>query len=199
MEILYRFCSIHNELEDRFTIGKGNFKEDIDLIENYFPFNVNIACIGRFRQGKSTGVNEILKEYKAKESNMGTTQTKSLTYYQVSNKPVRVLDIPGFENEKTVQDAVVKFKQCGEKINKIRDNLHVVLYFVSFKENSSFLELEYPMFEELSKHKNSKIIYVITHSTENQRKRKKFQDNMNVRLKDVIKRKRNVAKKKKKD
>ena len=37
--ILLRFCSIHNELGDRFTIGKNDKKEDFDLIEKYFPFN----------------------------------------------------------------------------------------------------------------------------------------------------------------
>ena len=72
-----RFCSIHNELGDRFTIGEKNNSQDYDLIENYFPFNLNIACIGRIGQGKSTGVNSILKSYKAKESKKGGAQTKS--------------------------------------------------------------------------------------------------------------------------
>lgn len=98
--ILLRICSIHNDLGDRFVIenkkNKNVNENDIDLIDKYFPFNINIACIGRFRQGKSTGVNEILQEYKAKESSIGTTQTKNLTFYQVKGKPIRVLDIPGF-------------------------------------------------------------------------------------------------------
>ena len=81
--LLLRFCSIHNELGDRFTIGEGDNKEDYDLIERYYPFNINIACIGRFGQGKSTGVNAILDEYKAKESAKGSSQTKQLTFYQI--------------------------------------------------------------------------------------------------------------------
>ena len=132
-KILFRFCSIHNELGDRFTIGEKNKKEDIDLIEKYFPFNINIACIGRFRQGKSTGVNVILNSYKAKEGDFGTTQTKKINFYQVNNKPVRVLDIPGFENEKTVNDAIEQFKKCGEIINKIKDNIHIILYFLNYR------------------------------------------------------------------
>ena len=47
---LLRFCSIHNELGDRFTIGEKENAQDYDLIENYFPFNLNIACIGRIGQ-----------------------------------------------------------------------------------------------------------------------------------------------------
>ena len=59
--LLLRFCSIHNELGDYFSIGKGKDEERFDLIEQNFPFNLNIACIGRFGQGKSTGVNAIIK------------------------------------------------------------------------------------------------------------------------------------------
>ena len=73
--LLLRFCSIHNELGDRFTIGEGNNREDFDLTKNYyFPFNLNIVCVGRFGQGKSTGVNALSQEYKAKESSKGCYQ-----------------------------------------------------------------------------------------------------------------------------
>ena len=162
--ILLRICSIHNELGDRFTVGKGDKGVDYDLIEKYFPFNINIACIGRFGQGKSTGVNAILKEYKAKESSKGSSQTKKLTFYQALNKPVRVLDIPGFENPETVKKAVEQLQLCGEKIKKINDNLHIILYFIKYSEDRKFMELEYPIIEEVVKHKSSKLIYVITHS-----------------------------------
>ena len=158
-----RFCSIHNELGDRFTIGEKKNSQDYDLIEKYYPFNLNIACIGRIGQGKSTGVNSILKSYKAKESTKGGAQTKSLTFYQVNNQPIRILDIPGFEDEKSVKDAIEKFKLCGEKINKIKDNLHIILYFFNYNNERSFENLELPMIEEIIKHQSSKIIYVVTH------------------------------------
>ena len=161
---LLRFCSIHNELGDRIHIKE---KEDYDLIDNYFPFNINIACVGRFGQGKSAGVNAILNEYKAKESSKGSSQTKYLTYYQVSNQPIRVLDIPGFENEKTVEQAIKEFRLCGEEINKLKDNLHIILYFLNHQDKRAFGKLEVPFLEEIFKHKSSKIIYVITHSTPN--------------------------------
>ena len=41
--ILVRFCSIHNDLGDRFYLEKE--KEDFDLSEHGFSFNINIACI----------------------------------------------------------------------------------------------------------------------------------------------------------
>ena len=139
--ILLRFCSIHNEFGDRIII---NGKEDYDLIDNYFPFNLNLACVGRFGQGKSTGVNSILREYKAKESSKGVSQTKSLTFYQVTNQPIRILDIPGFEDENTVKLAIDKFKICGEKLNNIKDHLHIILYFLNYHETRAFMKLEFP-------------------------------------------------------
>ena len=127
---ILRFCSIHNELGDVFSLDKDKNEEDkIDLIERAFPFNLNIVCIGRFGQGKSTGVNQILQEYKAKESNKGCSQTKNITFYQVKNKPIRILDVPGFENEKTVQDAVQKFGKYREKLNALQDSIHIILIF----------------------------------------------------------------------
>lgn len=133
--------------------------EEYDLIEQYYPFNINIACIGRFGQGKSTGVNTILKEYKAKESSKGSSQTKELSFCQAYKCSVRVLDIPGFENVETVKKAIEKFKMCEDKINKIKDNLHIVLYFLRYTEDRKFMDLELPILEELVKHKSTKIIY----------------------------------------
>ena len=165
--ILLRICSIHNELGDRFSVGEGDNEDNYDLIKNYYPFNVNIACIGRFGQGKSTGVNAILQEYKAKESSTGSSQTKHLTFYQATNYPVRILDIPGFEDQTYVQRAIEKFRLCGEKINKIKDNLHIILYFLNYNERRTFQELELPILQEIIKHKTSKVIYVITHCMQN--------------------------------
>ena len=158
------------------------------MINKYFPFNLNLACVGRFGQGKSSCVNSILKEYKAKESSKGVSQTKSLTFYQVTNQPIRILDIPGFEDEKTVKLAIDKFKMCGEKLNKIKDNLHIILYFLNYYEARAFMKLEFPMLEEILKHKSSKLIYIITHSPPNlnEKKKNKILEKINSGLKEIF-------------
>ena len=163
--IILRFCSIHNELGDVFSLNKSEKDEDkFDLIDRAFPFNLNIVCIGRFGQGKSSGVNQILQEYKAKESNKGCSQTKNITFYQVKNKPIRILDVPGFESDDTVNDAVKKLQKFREKLNKLKDSIHIILYFLNFSESRAFMELEYPILEEISKHESAQVIYVMTHS-----------------------------------
>ena len=164
-----------------------------DLIKEAFPFNMNIACIGRFGQGKSSGVNSIINEYKAKESSKGCSQTKNLTYYQIEGRPIRILDIPGFESEETVKKALEQLKFCGKKINKIKDNIHIILYFLNYSETKAFMELEYPILEEVinqSKNK-SKLIYVITHSKLNpdSRAKKRIIDRINTGIYGITKNK----------
>ena len=168
--ILVRFCSIHNDLGDRFYLEKE--KEDFDLSEHGFSFNINIACIGAFGQGKSTGVNFILDEYKAKESSKGSAQTKCLVEYYARNKPIRLIDIPGFDGDKTVKDAVEKFKQCRESANLL-NGIHIILYFIDYSVKRIFGELEFPIIEELSKNESAKIIYVITRCRKNIKLNKK--------------------------
>ena len=128
--------------------------EKYDLIEKGFPFNLNLAYIGRFGQGKSTGINVILQEYKAKESSKGSSQTKKIAYYLAKNQPIKILDVPGFESQETVKKAIEKFKIYGEAINKMKDNLHIILYFLNMNEKRTFQDLEYPLIEEIIKHKS---------------------------------------------
>ena len=166
--IILRFCSIHNELGDEFSLNKDEEEEEeekFDLIKRAFPFNLNIVCIGRFGQEKSTGINQILQEYKAKESsNNWHSRTKNLVLYQVKNRPIRILDVPEFEDEKTVKDAIEKLKECLEKLNRLKDSIHIILYFLNYREVRDFTNLEYPILEEISKIESAQIIYVITHS-----------------------------------
>ena len=88
INILLRFCSYHNVLGDRFSIGEGDKVINYDLTEKYYPFTLNICYIGRFEKGKSACVNCILGETKAKESKSGATTTKKIDYYQIKDQPI---------------------------------------------------------------------------------------------------------------
>ena len=167
--LLVRFCSIHNDLGDRFVIG-DKAEDTYDLVETVYPFYLNIACIGTTGQGKSTGVNELLNNYKAKESNKGCSQTKKLSYYQIEHRPIKILDIPGFQEEKSLKKALEEFKEYQKAMDMMNQCIHIILYFFNYekvKRSRSFEELEYLMFEEITKHKSSRLIYVITRSKKN--------------------------------
>ena len=182
---LERFCSYYNELGDRFTIGENDMRNDYDLTEMNFPFTVNICCVGRFGKGKSTGVNCILGEKNAKENKSGTTATMKINYYQVSQFPVKIYDLPGFENDKTINNAIKQFKYLNDEIRQLQDQIHIFLYFIKSTDERMFTEMEFAIFEQIFQHKDSFILYVLTHSSEKTDK-KEIYDMINTGVRGVI-------------
>ena len=190
---LVRFCSYYNELGDRFSLGVNENLNEYDLTEMNFPFTVNICCVGRFGKGKSTGTNCILGEKNAKENKSGTTATIKINYYQVSDFPVKVYDLPGFENDKTISNAVNQFKYLNEEIRQLQDQIHIFLYFIKSTDERMFTEMEYSIFNQIYKHQDSFVLYVLTHSSEKTDKNEIY-DMINTGINGVIE-----AQKKKKE
>ena len=183
--ILLRFCSYYNDLGDRFSIGSGDKQINYDLTEIYYPFTINICCIGRFGKGKSTCVNCLLGETKARESKSGASTTKNINYYQVNNQPIKVYDIPGFENKETTSNAVKKLIELNNKINELKDQIHIIIYVLKSTDERMFADLEYSMFEQISKQNNSKLLYVLTHSNKDMDK-DELVDMINIGIKGVL-------------
>ena len=183
--ILLRFCSYYNELGDRFSIGEEDKEICYDLTEENFPFTINIGCIGRFGKGKSTGVNFLLGEKRAKENRSGTSVTSKINFYHVSHFPIKIYDIPGFENEETILNCIDKFKILNKEINKLRDQLHIVLYFIKSTDERMFFEMEYKIFKQLCEHEDLRIIFILTHSSE-KTDHKELIDMINTGIKGVL-------------
>ena len=185
--ILIRFCSYHNELGDYFTlINSQNQNLTYDLIPKKYPMTYNFCCIGRFGKGKSTGVNCLLGEKKAKESRSGTATTKKINYYYVKNSPIKIIDIPGFESKETVNSAVLKFKEYGDNIEYKKGELTAILYFIKATDERMFAEMEYKMFKEIIRHSNTPVIYILTHSSLTTDKDEIY-DMLNTGIKGVLK------------
>ena len=182
---LERFCSYYNELGDRFTIGEGDHMNEYDLTEMNFPFTINICCVGRFGKGKSTGVNCILGEKNAKENKSGTTATVKINYYQVSQFPIKIYDLPGFENERTVNNTIKQLKYLNDEIRQLQDQIHIFLYFIKSTDERMFSEMEFAIFEQIYKHHDSFVIYVLTHSSEKTDK-KEIYDMINTGIRGVL-------------
>ena len=183
--ILERFCSYHNELGDRFTIGSDKNEICYDLTEKNFPFTINICCVGRFGKGKSTGVNYLLGEKKAKENKSGTAATKRINFYQVSKFPLKIYDLPGFENHETVKNAINKFKYLNNEIRRLQDQIHIILYFIKSTDERMFSQMEFGMFKQILLHKDAFVLYVLTHSSE-KTDRNEIYDMINTGIKGVI-------------
>ena len=184
--LLLRFCSIHNELGDNFSVKNGNNIVNYDLIGNKFHTHINIVCLGRVGQGKSTGVNALLQEYKSKEGNKGSPQTKKIIVYHVKNLPIRILDIPGHN---TVKETLEMFEELRNMFYMERNNTFIFLYFINYSVINEFSKLEYPIIKNITFFENSKIIYVITNSESNLSEEKKngIFDRINIGIEEIIK------------
>ncbi len=159
--ILMRFCSIYNELGERFHIGEKNNIRTYELTKNSFSFYLNIFCLGKIRQGKSTTVNCILNELKARESLGGTSQTNKITYYEVENYPIKIYDLPGFQDKESINKAVEKMKELNVEIESLKQKFHIILYILNNKSIDKFQDNEFLIFRELLNHKEAKIIYIL--------------------------------------
>ena len=185
---LIRFCSYFNELGDIFSLINSNEQIiNYNLVNKRYNRTYNFCCIGRFGKGKSTGVNCLLGEKKAKESRSGTATTKKINYYYVKNSPIKLIDIPGFESKETVNSAVEKFREYGDKINYKKGELTAILYFIKSTDERMFAEMEYKMFKEIIKHERTPVIYILTHSSLSIDKEEIY-DMINTGIKGVLKR-----------
>ena len=182
--ILLRFCSYFNELGDRFSLGEGDKEICYDLTEENFPFTINIACIGRFGKGKSTGTNFLIGEKRAKENKSGTSVTSKINFYHVPHFPIKIYDIPGFENEQTIINTVEQFQILNKEINKLRDQLHIILYFIKSTDERMFTEMEYKIFKQIIQIEDIRIIYILTYSTQ-KTDHKELIDMINTGIKSV--------------
>ena len=84
------------------------------------------------------------------------------------------------KNEKTVINAVDKLRKFRIDLNFLKERIHIILYFLAFSETRSFMDLEYAILEEITKHESVQIIYVITKSkSKNPKTKNKIFDKIN--------------------
>ena len=162
LNILHRFYSIYNDLGDIFEIA---YKQKINLIKNYFDFTLNMVLLGRFKQGKTTTLNYICDEIKARENGGGVSQTTKINHYQVDKAPIKVYDIPGFEDKKSCELVVDYLKELNKEINRFKDRIHIYLYVINSKNVLIFNDYELLVFNEIAKNEEALVIYILTHST----------------------------------
>ena len=160
--LLLRFCSIHNELGDKIYDRNGNNEVNYDLTESNFLFNINIVCVGRARSGKSAGINALLQEYRAKEYD--DFHDQKLAIYQVKNLPIKLIEIPGYYDEKSVKESFEILEKWRKEDLLMKNSVYVILFFIG-NNVSPFLENDNIIIKEITNHIKSKIIYIITNSS----------------------------------
>lgn len=184
---LWRICSYYNELGDQFIIWP-KYEESphpYDLINYDSPSYINIFCLGKTGSGKSTFLNKFFNEKRSKQGGTGKSTTTKIVRYGIEDFPIRIYDIPGFEGNDTIKIVNKKLRETTKEMNNDKDRVHLILYFINFKEETIFYEMENTIINTLRENNSDvRIIFVLTHCTINP-----YDGKLNKKKKDILKNK----------
>ena len=169
---LIQCCSYYNELGDHFYIN-GYPYQAIPEIENYSTY-LNILLLGRSQSGKSTFINLLLGEKRAKEGGINCGCSQKNQIYKILNYPVRLYDTVGFGDEdKDIEEIKNFFKKLDDELTNSKEKIHLILYFIDGKAGNKFGKNEIFLLKEIQS-RNILILYIVTkfvyNPNENQKK-----------------------------
>ena len=144
---IYKIFSYFFEMGDEFKYKDTVFKLYEETKEKLFP--INILILGKTQVGKSTFINTLLKEKRAKEGGEGFSETKAHNSYHIDNIPLIINDIEGFTGEENINKVVEKISKMQTKLEE--KELHLVIYIIDYYGPTYFNDNEYIIFQQLSK------------------------------------------------
>ena len=185
---LINFCSIYNRLGDKFTVGIKDREINYNLIDEVFPYNLNIACIGKKEKEKTSCINILLNEMRVTENDLDKSQINHTACYQVKNYPIKILNISNFENLTTIKNAVSELQIMQGNLFTSKEKLHIILYIIDSNSDSLtfFLNEEILLIKELMNYKESKIIYLFTNVTNSNENKNKIIEKAKISLFNLI-------------
>ena len=168
-EIIRRINSIFcyfNNIGDLFTILdemiRGyNFYNNNAKNKTKFVSTFNILVMGRPGSGKSTLINLLLNETKAREG-IGESVTKVVSKYVHNKYPITFEDTPGFEDNKDL-DKMIKFlKNSINYFGKGKNKFHLILYIINGSNERTFIGEEVKLINFIQKNMKIPIFFVCT-------------------------------------
>ena len=159
---IFKIFSYFYERGDEFEYKNKRFILYEKNEEKYYP--INILILGSTQVGKSTFINTLLGEKRAKEGGKGSSVTKNHLTYHLNNLPLEINDIEGFTGEETINKVVDKIKKMQQKLGE--KELHIVIYILNYDETTTvFNDNEYFIFKQLTeKLDNTQFLFICTRS-----------------------------------
>jgi len=169
-------------------LGDGFFKQLSDLgiknenLEKEFKYlynthYFNILLCGRKGSGKSAFINAIMGEKKSLTSDNIYDGTYRNNYYIHKNYPIKLIDVCGFTGGSEIDENLNRLKliynencdniiideyanDCFSFYEDKRNNIHLLLYFISYKDKYDMSPKEMPIIMEAIK-MNIPIIFIV--------------------------------------
>ena len=156
LKIIIKFIHIfsyYNELGD-------DFLEDINKQNNHIiskisdnneenKYRINIICIGKSQRGKSSFINYLLKEKRAKEGRSGSSCSTKILKYKADDIPLNIYDTVGVSHDKdghAINELISKIKVLQSQIKN--EGLQFILYFLDYNDPDIFESNEVEIFKQ---------------------------------------------------
>ena len=141
-----------------FFIKCRNYYHEYTTYKSESSHSFNILICGPAGVGKSSFINQFLKEKQAKEGE-GMSVTHNITKYYHPLYPITLFDTPGFEDDETVNMVLNLLNQFEKDIFDSKNHIDLILYYTKLNERT-FLNLEIELIKKILSD-NKDIIFVL--------------------------------------
>ena len=142
----------------------GNEKNNqYNIFKSKYKATLNILVLGRPGCGKSTLINLILNEKKAREG-IGYSITKLYSQYVHNSYPITLTDTPGFETDKDLKNMNLFLDNFNSYFKEGRNKFHLVLYLINASNERTFTGIELNIIDKISNCWKLPIFFVCTRS-----------------------------------
>ena len=163
---LYSLYCYFNNIGDFYSIINEMLGEEEDNNKNKtnkikYKATFNILVIGRPGGGKSTLINLLLNERKAREG-IGSSVTKFFSKYVHSKYPITFFDTPGFENDNDLKKMKIFLKKTKAFFGDGKNMFHLILYVINASNERCFIGEEIELINHIYENINIPLFFVCT-------------------------------------
>jgi len=124
---IWNIFAYYNGMGDLILVPSGFIIEKRHL----FPYQLNILTCGKPGLGKSSFINIVLKEKRAKEGE-GLAVTSEIVRYSHPYFPIAFYDTPGTDSSEAVKMLNDELELYNVKLKEAKKKIHLILWFIRY-------------------------------------------------------------------
>ena len=159
------YCYFNN-ISDEYSIINEIINPTDEINQNKshnYKAMINILVVGRAGGGKSTLINLLLNERKAREG-IGESITKLYSKYIHSKYPISFIDTPGFETNKDFTKMIYYLEQSKNFFFEGKNKIHLALYIINSSNERSFISEEINLIKYIVEEMKLPLFFICTRS-----------------------------------
>ena len=139
---LWKACCYYNEIGDNIVFPELEIvgaKKELNVKYNNC---LNIFITGKPGAGKSTTVNVICREKKAKEKSGGPSVTSHVIKYFIGDSPIALYDTPGYISRYDIENLMKTIEKKNQEIYDNKEQIHGIFYVIDINSSRTLEEGE---------------------------------------------------------